>query len=231
MVDAPALEQTEAPRARAYDSPHRRAQAAQTRTAVLDAARTLFERDGYAGTTMKAIAERAGVSVETVYAKGSKLALLLACLDLALAGDEEPVPMLERPAFVAALAAPTPQAVVAGFTAALVEVADRAVGVVVAFEDAALADASVAPLWEAAERDRRADYRRLVTRLADAGWLRPGLSVEAATDGLWATSTPRVAHRLAALGWSREERQDWFARVVSGLLLPDPRPPHPEEPR
>ena len=54
-------------RNRSYDSPLRREQAARTREQILDSAKELFERDGYAATTMAAIASAAGVSLKTVY--------------------------------------------------------------------------------------------------------------------------------------------------------------------
>ena len=93
-----------APSGRAYASPLRRAQAETTRATVLDAAAALFVREGYLRTTMKAIAAEAGTSVETVYAQGSKSALLLTCVDRALGGDDDDVPLTERAAFTDALA-------------------------------------------------------------------------------------------------------------------------------
>jgi len=83
---------------RAYDSSRRREQALATRRAVLDAARDRFVEGGYVATTIDAIAERAGVSPETVYATfRNKRTLLSALLDVAMAGDDDPVPILERP--------------------------------------------------------------------------------------------------------------------------------------
>ena len=93
-----------APSGRAYASPLRRAQAETTRATVLDAAAALFVREGYLRTTMKAIAAEAGTSVETVYAQGSKSALLLTCVDRALGGDDDDVPLTDRTAFADALA-------------------------------------------------------------------------------------------------------------------------------
>src|SRR5687768_9797810 len=82
---------------RSYDATGRQEQARQTRRAVLESARRLFLDGGYTATTMAAIAAEAGVSVETVYkAFRTKPALLKAVLDVAIAGDDEPVPMLQR---------------------------------------------------------------------------------------------------------------------------------------
>ena len=127
-----------------YRLPLRQAQATTTRAAVLEAASELFRRDGSPRTTMAAIAEASAVSVETVYAQGSKAELLLACVELALAGDDEPVALLQRPAFVEALAQTDQVEVVETYLRALTEVSDRASALIVAFEDAAAADAATA---------------------------------------------------------------------------------------
>ena len=82
---------------RAYDSSGRKEQARRSRQAVLAAARELFLEQGYGATTMPAVASAAGVSVETIYKTiGSKPELLKAVLDVAIVGDDEPVPILER---------------------------------------------------------------------------------------------------------------------------------------
>src|SRR6476646_542523 len=82
---------------RAYDSSGRREQARQNRGTILDAARTRFLELGYAGTTMGAVAADAGVSVETVYkAFGNKAGLVKGVFDVAIVGDDEPVPLMER---------------------------------------------------------------------------------------------------------------------------------------
>src|SRR6516165_5171224 len=82
---------------RSYDSRRRREQARQSRAAVLREARRRFLADGFASTTVGVIAEGADVSVETVYkAFGNKAGLLKAVFDVAIVGDDEPIPMAER---------------------------------------------------------------------------------------------------------------------------------------
>src|SRR5262245_26382925 len=83
---------------RTYDSRRRSRQAAQTREESLTAAIELFSESGWAGTTLAAIAERAGVAVETIYAGfGSKKGLLRVALDVAIAGDTAEIPVADRP--------------------------------------------------------------------------------------------------------------------------------------
>jgi AcrR family transcriptional regulator len=209
------------PPGRPYESSLRRAQAEGTRAAVLDAADALFVREGYLRTTMKAIAGAAGTSVETVYAQGSKAALLLACVDRALAGDDDDVPLTDRAEFTAALAAPSAEGMIEAFIRALAHVAVRASGLLVAFEDAAAADPATAGLWTAAERDRRADCRRLVEALADRGPLRDGWDVDTGADAVWLVATPRAAHTaMTTLGWSVDRLVDAVTHELGALLLP-----------
>src|ERR671933_222424 len=83
---------------RSYDASRRREQARARRLAVILAARDLFERDGFRATTISAVASRAGVSPESIYKGfGGKAALAKAVFDLVIAGDDEPVPVAERP--------------------------------------------------------------------------------------------------------------------------------------
>src|SRR6201995_2311869 len=89
---------------RRYVSPLRREGAARTRQAVLDAARELFTAQGYTATTVEKTAGRPGVSKPTVFAAaGSKQAILKQLRDIALAGDDEPIPVARRPWFQEAL--------------------------------------------------------------------------------------------------------------------------------
>ena len=87
---------------RPYDASRRREQARARRLAVVAAAGELFERDGFRPTTITAIAAHAGVSAESIYKGfGTKAALAKAVFDLVIAGDDEPVPVAERPAMQA----------------------------------------------------------------------------------------------------------------------------------
>ena len=83
---------------RRYSTPKRDQRAAATRARILAAAETLFLRDGYARTSMKAIAELAGVSEKTMYlAFATKATLLRQVIQLTVRGDEADTPLSERP--------------------------------------------------------------------------------------------------------------------------------------
>src|SRR5215216_1143867 len=97
-------------RPRSYHSPRRREQAAATRQAILGAAQRLFERQGYAATSMPAIAAEAGVALKTVYvAFDTKAGLLHALWEARLGGDEEAIPVFERAWYRRVLEEPSPE--------------------------------------------------------------------------------------------------------------------------
>ena len=194
---------------------------------MLDGASALFVREGYLRTTMKGIATEAGTSVETVYAQGGKAALLIACVDRALGGDDEDVPLTQRAAFTSALALPDAGDVIQAYVRAMADVAVRAGGLLVAFEDAAAADAGTAALWAAAEKDRRQDLHLLVRAVAERVPLAHGWNIETATDAVWLLVTSRTAHTaLHTLGWPPELLVTCVTAEIRALLIPsDDRTP------
>src|SRR5689334_14852964 len=94
---------------RAYDNTRRSEQARLTRRRVLKAAHDLLVDRGPTAVTMRDVAAQAGVSPETVYKTfGTKAALIKDVYDMTLAGDDEPVPMIDRPEIQAVYAAVSP---------------------------------------------------------------------------------------------------------------------------
>jgi len=203
---------------RVYRSPLREEQAKRTRAAVLDAAGRCFLDRGYAATTMRDIAEAAGVSVQTVFGQGSKAALLLACVDRAVVGDDEAVALSAREPFVRFVEAPD----LAGKLAAFGDLARRyipqGVPIIVVVSGAAAGDPEIAEAWEEYERRRRADARVLVSSLEP--WLRDGLDVETATDIFWGVFSEApieaLMHRRA---WTLDRYVDFLVDAVQRLLL------------
>src|SRR4051812_825830 len=95
---------------RRYDSPRRREQAAATRLEILDAAERLFVRDGYAATTMAAIARESRVSLKTVYlAFETKSGVLRTLWNSRLRAGQEDVPIAESAMYRAVLDEPDPE--------------------------------------------------------------------------------------------------------------------------
>src|SRR4051812_24837584 len=165
---------------RVYHSPLRAEQARRTRAAVLDAAGRCFLEKGYAATTMKDVAAQAGVSVQTVFGQGSKAALLLACVDRAVVGDDEEVPLAGREPFARLLEAGDRAAKLAALRDLAMIHVPHAVPMIQVFADAAAGDAEIAEAWAEYERRRFVDGRVLVGSFAP--WLREGWDVDRATD-------------------------------------------------
>jgi AcrR family transcriptional regulator len=185
---------------------------------VLDAAAECFVATGYAATTMKDIAARAGVSAETVYAQGNKASLLLAAVDRVLAGDDEPVPVLERPGARAVLDAPSARAAVHRLRDLAMARLPRSLPVLHAFQRAEGSDAEIAAAYATYEERRYADMRRFAEALAPD--LRPGVTTAEAADVLWAMLDPTAVHRLVEdRGWTVPRWGDWFADAAERLLL------------
>ena len=203
---------------RVYRSPLREEQAKRTRVAVLDAAGHCFLDRGYAATTMRDVAEAAGVSVQTVFGQGSKAALLLGCVDRAVVGDDDDVALSAREPFVRFVEATD----VAGKLAAVRDLARRYIPqtspIIVVFAAAAAGDPEIAEAWEEYERRRRADARVLVGSLEP--WLRDGLDVETATDIFWGIfSEAPIAALMHRRGWTLDQYVDFLVEGVQRLLL------------
>jgi len=206
---------------RTYRSDRRAAQAAQTRRRVLAAASELFERQGYAATTVRAVAGQAGVSVQTVEALfGSKPRLLKACIDVAIAGDDEAVAVLDREWTDAARAARTPAELLSVVAGVLGPAQERAAGLVLAVFEGAASDAGLEALADEMVRQRRGTASWIVRELRRTSPLRA--SERESVESLWTLMDPALHARLVRrLGWSRRRYERWFATSAEHLLVPD----------
>lgn len=214
---------------RRYESPRRREQATATRMAILDAARRLFERQGYAATTMAAVAAEAGVAPKTVYvAFDGKASLLRELWHLLLRGDAEAVPMPERAWYREMLAEAAPATRLLMMAATSRRVKERAAGLMEVIRGAAAggADPEISALWARIGSEFHAMHRPLVDGLAADGALRPGLGPEEACDILWTLNHPDVWQLLVVQrGWSPERYERWFAGAAAAELLGAPHAP------
>src|SRR5271169_4687674 len=126
----------------------RQKQARQTRRRILAAAHELFTRQGYGATTIQQIADQADVAWQTVYSVfGTKAAVLSAVFDVAVAGDDEPVPVAERSFVQAIKEAADPRDKAGIFARHLRESAARTAGVLSVIDSAASTDPEIAVLW------------------------------------------------------------------------------------
>jgi len=208
--------------ARRYSTVLRAEQTALTRRRVLAAASGLFLERGYLGTTLSAVAEAAGVSVQTVYnVVGGKAVLLKAVYDVTLAGDDEPVPLRERPEFRAVAEATTGRECLAGYSAVGRTLSERLFPLVnVLLTQAAAGDTDVAAFVATIEGERATGTRNVATFVAERFGLRAGLDVDAAADVLWALTSPDLTDRLVVRrGWGWDRFEQWLGTTMADALL------------
>jgi AcrR family transcriptional regulator len=210
------------PQKRTYNSTRRREQALATRRQILEGARRLFLTYGYSGTTIEAIAVEAGVAVETVYAGfGNKRTMLAQLFDIAVVGDEEPVPLLDRAGPQEILRLHDQREQVELFTASIRSIMERVGPLFEIMRVAAATEVEIAALLAERLSQRMEGMQFFVRSLLNNGPLREGLSSAEATDIVWTLTSPEV-HRLLTVdrGWPAEKYQAWLTDSLGALLLP-----------
>lgn len=198
----------------------RRQRSLRTRARVVDAAARLFVDQGYLATTIEAVAELAGVAVQTVYyVFGTKRNLLAAVLDTSIAGDVEPVPVLERPWVDALGAGQDAASAVERLVEATVAIVARTSPIYEVVRRAA-ADPDVGALLDDNRGRRRDDQRRLIETLWRAGHLHPELDVDTAADVFYGLLNEEVFQLFTAdCGWAVERFQRWATSLMLQQLV------------
>lgn len=192
------------------------------------AAQSLFERQGYAATTMAAIAAEAGVALKTVYvAYETKSGLLRVLWHLLLRGDDGDVPMDRQRWYRELIEEPDPerQLRLMAHTSRVVKL--RAAALMEVIRNAAPADPDIGELWRRIQSEFYELQRDIVEVLDEKGALRPGLDAARAGDLLWTLNHPDVWQLLVVQrGWTPEQYEQWFGDAVRReLLRPSARSP------
>jgi AcrR family transcriptional regulator len=204
---------------RSYSSPLRADQAEQTRRRILAAAFGLFAKGGYAGTTIAAVAEDAGVSPETIYQGfGGKRGLLEGAIGMAIAGAEDGAASQERwRAAVAELPGARERLDMLVDYSCRILARTRPLHSVI--RGAADKEPFAADLGRRLLNDRlSAQTERIATYLA--GDLRPGLSVEEAGQRYCVLASPELYHLLTVeLDWTADQHREWLTTLLEKDLL------------
>ncbi len=211
---------------RRYESPRRREQAAATRLAILQAAERLFGERGYAGASVSAIAAAAGVALKTVYAAfGSKAEVLRALWNLRMRGDEEPVPLAQRPWFRELIAEPDPRRRLALVAHNARIVRERTATLTEIIRQAAPGDAQIGALWERFQRELyELGMREVARTLARDGIL--ATDPKTAADLLWTLTHPDLYLLLVReRDWKPDAYEEWLRDALCRELLVNNRPP------
>ncbi len=206
---------------RRYHSPRRQEQAAATRRSILEAAQRLFERHGYAATTMEAIADEAGVALKTVYvAFVTKSGVLRGLWDLLLKGDESDAAVAERPWYREVIEEPDPERQLRLNARNSRVVKQRIAAVLEVIRSAAPVDVDSDALWSLIQTDFYDNQRTVVVALHAKKALRTDLDVTRATDILWTLNHPDVWQLLVGRrGWTPAQFEKWLGDSSCAQLL------------
>jgi AcrR family transcriptional regulator len=200
----------------------RRAQKAlATRQRILEAAETLFTRDGFAMTTIAAIADQADVAVQTVYAVfGTKRAILSVLVAVRVVGDDDTTHVKDRDDWRAMESETDPRRQLELLATIATRIGERIGALYDVLAGAAGSDPEIADMYRRQQHSRYNDQRRLARSLAHKGALRPGLSEAHATDIMWAVANPTMHHRLVTeRRWTGDEYERWLAHALTCSLL------------
>ncbi len=180
---------------RPYDASLRRERALESRERILGVAERRFLRDGYGPTTVAAIAEDAGVSVDTIFKSfGGKPGIVRGIRERALLG-EGPVPAEQRSDDLQARES-DPRQIIQGWGAFTTELMPRAAPILLLLRDAAGTDPEIQTLLDDMDAERLRRMTQNARRLHRAGHLRGGISATQAADVLWTYSSPELYELL-----------------------------------
>ncbi len=203
---------------RPYDAPRRVAAARETRRAIVTAASELFLEQGWTATTMAQVAVRAGVTKPTVHAVGSKADLLSLARDLAMAGDDAPVPVAQRTRFQRVLTAETAERALDLFAEHVTELQSRYAALDAVLHQASGSDDTCRLLWRVSEAQRRTGAQTVVRHLRTCQPL--ALPPARATDVLWTLMAGDNYRRMVdECGWSSRAYTRWLAVSMKTHLL------------
>jgi AcrR family transcriptional regulator len=204
---------------RQYDSSRRQARAQESRAAVLRAALDRFLEQGYSSTTIAQVAGDADVSVETVYKTfGNKAGLLKAVFDVAVAGDEEPVPMVERDDIQRVIAEPDAARKLALYFDHFVDTMPRTAPVQLLVRDAAATNDDAHAVWQQLRREQLEAMTQFARDLDATGQLR--VPATTARDLLWTYHSLELYELLVLeRGWSRKRYRAFLLDALVAALL------------
>jgi AcrR family transcriptional regulator len=212
---------TEVKRKKSADPKRGQARTRLARAAVVDAAQTLFLERGYGATTIEAISALSDVPPATVYRLfSSKRGILKALLDVSIVGDDEAVPLPDRPHVRSLLANPDAKNQLAGFVGITAQVNSRTAPIYRILVSAAASDPDAAALLDELTQQRHQGQRLVARALARTDALRPELRERDAADIIHALMSPEV-YRLLVVdrGWRPERYERWLTEILIDQLL------------
>lgn len=214
---------------RDYDNRARAEAARATRRAILAAAHRLIVDHGYAALSIAALAEAAGVSPQTVYNSiGGKPTVLKAVYDVALVGDDEPIPLSDRPEIARLAAARTRAEWAAAYAHLATHIYTRVGDIVGAvLTPGSALDRGAGEFAATIDAERRIGTTNAVTAFANTAFAdtafaehpHPPVDLTATIDAVWALNSPEVYDRLVRRsGWTAERYESWLTAQLAATL-------------
>jgi AcrR family transcriptional regulator len=205
-----------------YDNRQRQEAARTTRARIVEAAKASFLRRGFGGTTIRQVADDAGVSHETIYKTfGGKAALLKSVYDVSLAGDDLDIPLAERPEAIAVRDAESPAAAAAAYAELAQLISSRIDPLLRVLLGARDTDKSLSGFARTTEKERHVGSSFYVRQWEHNGWLRDDITTEEAIDSVWALNSPQPRWLLLDHGWSEEQYTRWLAGLIRHAIFKD----------
>ncbi len=199
----------------------------ETRRRLLAAATAEFAERGYAAATVIRIAERADMSVQTLYSNwGNKRNLLRAVMESSVTGEDDATLVAGQPPpiIIAALDpddAKDPRKLLGHLSRQYRLLAERSAVGWATYRDGAGVDPDIARDWQQLNVLRRQAFRGLFT-LIPIGALRPGLSHAHAADTAWVLASPDTHDQLVRhADYSYDQLENWVHNTLIAALLPD----------
>lgn len=207
---------------RSYDMTNRSRHATDTRRRIVDAAARLFLQQGYAATSMNAIAAEAGVAVQTLYASmRTKRDIFQTVIQQSVRGENGEIPIAASLRWQEMEEEADPRAKLAMFVRIHREICEREATLFVVLETAAAVDPEIGPILRDKEQLRYQDQTRLARSLGRRHQLRTGLSAKKAGDIVWALASERLYLALVQeRGWSAQSYEAWLTGQLAAALLP-----------
>jgi AcrR family transcriptional regulator len=183
----------------------------------------LFVAQGYVATTVDEIARRAEVSKPTVFASvGNKRVILVEVRKRAIVGDDDPVPLAQRPWFREALTEPDAVHSLHLHAGNVVRLHGQAGDINEVLRTGAGADAELREVWLTAEKERRTDAATFIDALIGKTRLKGGLDRDSAVDLMWVFTSADAYQRLVTMRrWSLSQYGRWLADTFVDQFLDD----------
>ncbi len=207
---------------RSYTSTRRKSQAKETRRLIIEAAKSLFYERGFNNATIEAIAEKAGVAPETIYAVfGNKQAILLKLIETTLVGDMDPTHLLARPFIIETLNESDQKLLIKKFASDIYIIMTRMSPIFSLLQTTSKSDPEIMTMLNKLLKERLEGMAFFVNQLQRIGPIREQMLPDQAPVSVWAISSAEIFDLLTQkLNWSEEQYIAWLSNSLERLLLP-----------